>query len=206
MKLAQRLFVKFIVTPLVVTGGVIFIGPAKAESSPAIELLAEKIRLLENQNMKLQDEVDRLAYRLVEAEKRLDSVYGDIDSRLLELEDGQLSQNSSSPLSASPTAVTPDKSSNSPEASEVSLDDLYKTAKAAYDLSVYTEATKGFKKVVASGADDPLVWSAHFWLAQIALKENDRVAAREHFTLIVQDAAPDHNKVPQAKAWLDANP
>jgi tol-pal system protein YbgF len=143
-------------------------------------LLNQKLNRFEENQVKNNERMDRLATDMAAAQKRLAMI-----DQYLNLESAKVSK-PNVPVASSAAAAKP-----------ASDQDLYLEAKKAFDAGSLETARNGFKKLIADYPSSPQADNSQFWIGETYYREKWYEKAILEYQKVIENY-PSGNKIPAA--------
>jgi len=143
-------------------------------------LLNQKLIRFEENQVKNNERMDRLATDMAAVQKRLAMI-----DQYLNLESAKVSK-PNVPVASSAAAVKP-----------ASVQDLYLEAKKAFDAGSLETARNGFKKLIADYPSSPQADNSQFWIGETYYREKWYEKAILEYQKVIENY-PSGNKIPAA--------
>lgn len=144
-------------------------------------LLTQKLKGFEDNQLKNQERMDRLATDTAAVQKRIDSI-----ERYLNVEDAKTQKPVTPPASTAAVAAKPE----SDEA-------LYLEAKKAFDSGNFEASRQGFARLMATYPQSRYANNAQFWIGESYYQEKWYEKAILEYQKVIENY-PSGNKVPAA--------
>ena len=195
-------------------GLVAFPALAQQTSSRALIDMLNQIDQLKSEIQKIRGESDEMRHELDRLGKRQQSLYLDLDQRLLKLEGGgnsgvpgetdESSQNQSMEptleLSNQPAPSEPPKPEANPTDTQ-NQERVYEEAFVYLNNGRYDDAIADFKRLIEEYPDGEYADNSVYWLGETYYVKRDFESARAHFNQVIEQF-PDSNKIPDAMLKL----
>ena len=157
------------------------------ENSEEVQLLYQKITVLEQQISSLRALIEENAYLMQRSQELQQQRYLDIDKRLYELSGGE-----------EPKGIFELTSNNEVEASSEDYELIkYKESLELFEIGRYSEASQSFIELIIEYPNGVFVADSYFWSGEIYLAQEMLEDAREKYLVIVNKYI-NHKRTPDA--------